>query len=370
MPWIVGIKVLAIVCALTWTAVLDIDKVLAETSTATQPIQIGVSLPLTGDLMEYGRSVMNGIELARSKFPERFGKLRLLFEDNKYEADDALSALQKFRMHKVDAIYCWGEPPLNAIAPIVERGRIPVIAMSLDARPARGKKYILRSINSPKELISPVLSYLRQRGFKRLGVIKSDDPYDNAFVDALREGLRESETVTVIGTTLPEEIDFRAYAIRARNAPVDALGLYLYPSQVSALYRQLGIIGAGIPSFGTDVFESHQVITAAGRAMEGAVYPNLSMPKWFVEEYITNFGDDTQIPYAFNGYAWAAITADLFSRISHHPGADEIMKLYTSVLGSEGGVDFRYHATPDGDRYWEFPVVLKTIKNRQFVTVE
>jgi hypothetical protein len=52
---------------------------------------------------------MNGIELARSKFPERFGKFRLLFEDNKYEADDALSTVQRFRMSKVDLIYCWGD---------------------------------------------------------------------------------------------------------------------------------------------------------------------------------------------------------------------------------------------------------------------
>jgi hypothetical protein len=46
------------------------------------------------------------------------------------------------------------------------------------------------------------------------------------------------------------------------------------------------------------------------------------------------------------------------------------MKLYTSVVGSEGGVDFKYHETLDGDRYWEFPVVLKAIRNGRFVRVE
>lgn len=33
-------------------------------------IHIGVSLPLTGDLQEYGHAVAHGIELAREKFPQ------------------------------------------------------------------------------------------------------------------------------------------------------------------------------------------------------------------------------------------------------------------------------------------------------------
>lgn len=331
-----------------------------------EQIHIGVSLPLTGDVREYGLAVANGIEIAREKFPERFKKLRLSFEDNKYEASPAVAVFRKFQFSKVDLLYSWGEPPFNAIAQIAEHERIPLVAMSLDPKPACGKKYVVRSANSPKEMIAPVLAYLRSRGLKRIGIIKADDPFDNSYVAALQDSAADDEEVSILSTVLPEETDFRGHAIRARRAQIDVLGLFLYPSQVSTLYRNMVTIGFTPRSFGTDVFESDRVITASGPAMDGAVYANMVMPEWFAKEYVAKVGNDDQIAYAFNGYAWAAITAEVLTKVPHRPNADEIIKLLTSVSGREGGVEFQYRDTPESGRYWQFPVHLKVVENGGF----
>ncbi len=346
------------------------ESVLAQGSQNLGQIHIGISLPLTGDLKEYGHAVAHGIELARENFPERFKKLRLSFEDNKYEATPALEVFRKFQFGKVDLMYSWGEPPLHAIAPIAEHERIPLVAVSLDSKPARGKKYVVRSINSPKEMIAPVLAYLRSRGLKRIGVIKADDPYDNAYVAALQDSVSEDEKVSILSSVLPEEADFRGHAIRARRAQIDVLGLFVYPSQVGMLYRSMTTLGYKPASFGTDVFESERVIAAAGPAIEGAVYANMAMPGWFAKEYVAKVGNDDQIAYAFNGYAWAAITAEVLSKVMHRPSADEIVQLLTSVTGREGGLEFQYRDTPEGGRYWEFPVLLKVVENGSFRLVQ
>lgn len=338
--------------------------VLAQGLAEGAQINIGVSLPLTGDLQEYGHAVAHGIELARDKFPERFKRLRLSFEDNKYEASPAIAAFRKFRFNKADLIYSWGEPPLSAVAPIAEQERFPLVAMSLDPSPARGKKYVVRSVNSPYEFVVPVLAYLRRHGMKRIGVIKADDPYDNAYVAALQASMEPGEVVSIISNVLPEETDFRAVAIRAQQAHVDVLGMFLYPSQVISLYRAMGTIRFNPPCFGTDVFESARVIEGVGLAMEGAVYSNMATPEWFTREYVAKFGNGDQLSYAFNGYAWAAISGELFSSVLHRPSAEEIVNLYTSVGGREGGVSFRYRDTVDGGRYWEFPALLKVVRNR------
>jgi ABC-type branched-subunit amino acid transport system substrate-binding protein len=185
-------------------------------------------------------------------------------------------------------------------------------------------------------------------------------------VSALENSLVQGETFSLLSNVLPEEIDFRAVALKARRAQIDALGIFVYPHQAITLYRSMAAIGFKPPSFGTDVFESVRVVEGSGPAIEGAVYANMVMPGWFAKEYIAKVGNQDQIAYAFNGYAWSAISAELFSRIAHHPSAEEIVALYTSVTGHEGGVDFKYRHTAEGGHYWEFPVELKVIEGGLF----
>ena len=121
-------------------------QLLAEDKPA-HVFRIGVSLPLTGDLAEYGSAVRNGIQLAQSRFPSKFQHLDLLYEDNRYDGKTALTILQKFRASNVDLIYSWGEIPFNAIAPIIEKSKVPLTAYSLDNKAAVNSKFIILTSN-------------------------------------------------------------------------------------------------------------------------------------------------------------------------------------------------------------------------------
>jgi ABC-type branched-subunit amino acid transport system substrate-binding protein len=131
---------------LTVTAISAVSASTLRTASADeepQPLyRIGVSLPLTGDLAEYGTAVRNGMRIAEDKFPPGRKRIELIYDDNKYDAKTALSVVQKFSVQKLDLLYSWGEVPFNAIAPVVEKKGIPLLAFSLDNTAGRKSRCI------------------------------------------------------------------------------------------------------------------------------------------------------------------------------------------------------------------------------------
>ena len=354
---------------LLFVLLLFIPSAFAESPSAGR-IKIGVSLPLTGSNAEYGASVRNGIQLAQKRFPERFKKISLGFEDNQYESKAAISAFQKLKLDGSDLIYSWGEVPLSATAPLAARYQLPLIAVSLDRAPALRNPFVIRSVNDSKEFVAPVVQHFRKKGVKNFGIVYAEDPFLSACSDSFKNALLPDESLQVIGPLLPGENDLKPSVLKLKEKKLEALGLYLFPGQVSSYFRTLHSNQVSLPTFGTDIFESRAEIIASGPAIEGSVYPNFGIPSWFSTEYEANFGNDAQIAYGFNGYAWAAITAEIFESVQATPSNSAIIKLYSSVKGNEGGVKFRYRETPDGDRYYEFPVVLKQIKDGAFKVIE
>jgi branched-chain amino acid transport system substrate-binding protein len=330
---------------------------------------IGISLPLTGDLAEYGTAVRNGIQLAVNRFPTEFSKLDLRFEDNRYDAKTALTILQKFDRDKVDLVYSWGEVPFNAIAPILEAKKLPLTAYSLDHSAARNTKYIVLTSNDPKSLTAPLVNALRKEGLKHFGIVKTEDPYINASIEGFTSNLISGETIEIISTVLPGEMDLKTHALHAKSSNVDAIGVYLYPGQISSFYRSIASIHISTPTFGTDIFESRAEINAAGKAMEGALYPNFQMPTWFAEEYVERYKNDAQISYAYNGYAWAAVAAGIFTKLQKKVSSYELIEKFKSVSGTEAGLNFQPRKDSTGVTFYEFPIVVRRVVDGKFETI-
>ncbi|MEZ4754411.1 MAG: ABC transporter substrate-binding protein [Bdellovibrionota bacterium] len=146
-------KLFRIILIINLLLIIDLHQLNAE-------ILVGVSAPLSGDVGEYGNAVRNGIELARKENLEN-KNVKFFFEDNKFSASATISVFNKLvNYNKVQLIYNWGEMPLQAVAPIAEQRKIPIVAMSLDPEPILDKKYIIGSINHSTQFAKLVTDYL------------------------------------------------------------------------------------------------------------------------------------------------------------------------------------------------------------------
>ena len=328
--------------------------------------RVGVILPLSGPLAEYGIAAKNGFELAIRDKNTNTKNIDFFFEDSRWEAKRAVSAFNNLRTQKkVSLIFNWGNPTSEAIAPLAERYRLPMLAMSLDPKVGIARNYVIRATNSSRHFSKKLADYLKQVGHKRLAVIISQNTYVQGLYNELKAHLSSEQKIEIIDTYNLSDSDFRTSITKLRIKNFDAIGVFLISGQVSTFYQQMTEQNVFLPSFGTDFFESKTEIKLAGRAIEGAVYPHLGISNEFRKDYIKRYGNDYQIAYAGNAYDIASLLGKYFANPSSELSAKQIverLKIKESHQGICG--QFSFKETDQDGPFFEFPVRLKQIKSQ------
>jgi branched-chain amino acid transport system substrate-binding protein len=335
-----------------------------------QSFTVGVSLPLTGDIAAYGHAVRNGLMMSSQEWPTSSVQMR--FEDNRYDARESLAAYRKLvSQHKVDFLFSWGETPLQSIAPLIERGRVPTLAMSLDPVPAYGKKWIVVSVNHPSDFIKVLREQLRQRGVRSVGIVLTEDPFSQALYQEFAASALPGEKVEVIGSVAPGETDLRSLTLKASRGNYDAIGVYLLSGQIRRFYREAARIGFSPVTFGYDGFESKEEVTASGRAMINAIYPNIAIPEDFARRYVETFKRNDHISFAYNAYIIGQWIHSKFGAVGSagnpRPDADSIRKALMTASFNGGAA---LSESPQQSMHMAFPLVIKEIVEGGFRDIQ
>ena len=327
--------------------------------------RVGVSLPLSGPLAEYGVAVQNGIEMARSENPSAFRRLDFVYQDNAYDAKKAVSSFQRLvDVDHVDEIMVWGNEPALSVAPIAEQRKTPLIAIAQYAQASAGKEYVIRFLNSGQQYSDALLAYLRQQQVKNILVVQSELSFFNMLVDGLQAGLKD-EKVEVIQRFLPAETDFRSLIVKLKTRRFDILGVYLVAPQIPQFFKQAAELNFQPRTFGASPFESKSVIADAWRLMNGAVFTHNGVVQEFRDKYTESFKNDMQLAYAANAYDFANLTAKLFGKLEQKLTADQVLAAYSSVkltCGASG--PFHFADSPEDGKHFVFDIVVKKIEGQ------
>lgn len=354
---------LLMAASLTATSVAAEDR-----SNDRATLIVGVAAPLSGQIAHFGNAVRNGIFLAQEEHPQLLAPLRFVFEDDRYDPKQTVAAFHRFReVHGADLLMVSGVAPSEAVIPLAEHYRIPTIVNCQRPDAARGKRYVIRSVNYTAQYVAVLLRYLRSKGLRKVAIVQAETPYIQGYVDALQAGLEHNETLTVIGSFSTSADDFKS--IIARLGGYDAVGVFLFPGQVSLFYRQARTLGFGLPSFGTDIFESANEVEQAQGAMDGAVYPFNAVDEEFRRRYRARFGDEEQIGTAANAYDMAVLLGD---RARNLAGNDPelLLSLLTEATPREGVLGrYRFRRTVEGGQFYDFPITLKTVRDGEIISL-
>lgn len=335
--------------------------------------RVGAILPLSGPLAEYGVAAKNGIELAKEQHPDLFNRIEFDYEDSLYDPKTTILAFNKLVLSKrVSLVFTWGNPPSEAVAPIAENRDVPLLAVVSGSAIARGKTRLIRFFNPTSDLSKPLAQYLKQKGFKRLGVVTAENTYVGGILEGLKSNLASDQQLTTIATFNPTDMDFRSAVLKVKAQVFDAIGVFLLSGQVGTFYKQLQEHGVNTPSFGTDFFESTVEVGLAKGAMEGAIYPQAGVTSEFQTQYISKFKNNSQITHAGNSYDMAMLMGTLFNSLQTKLSPEEIMAELKSSRSSLTGAmgTMRFRQTADVDSYFEFPIILKKVQQGQFVRLE
>jgi len=325
--------------------------------------KVGVSLPLTGPLAEYGEAVRNGIDLAIEDQPGLRNKIKFIYEDNSYDAKKAVGTLQKLvDFDGVNLLLVWGNEPALSVAPVAEQRRVPTIAIAQYAQVAANRNYVIRFINNGDQYSETLLGYLRKENITRIGIVKSELSFFNMLTDGL-ERLKGSEQIEVVDSLLPSETDFRPTILKLRTKNFDILGLYLISPQVGLFFKQANELGLRARTFGATPFESKGVIASAWSLMDGAVYTHNAVTPKFTKRYTARFKNDMQLAYAANAYDFATITGTLLLEKHDLSTPQAILAAYSSVNPGNGASGaYRFVDSSDQGKHFEFDIVVRRIQ--------
>lgn len=358
-------KLLSVLRLIFLTALVLASQALAD------PLRVGVVLPLTGGLAEFGVAAKNGITLAQEEFPDLFHNIEFSYDDDRYEATLALSAYQKLRTaNKVDLFYLWGIAPAGAVAPIAESQKQPVLAVTCQRDIGKQKKYVVRFCYQGQSGGELLLQYLRSKGYKRFGIVKTELAFINTVLEGMRENLRDGESIEVVDTFLFENNDFRTAIGKLKAKMFDAVGVFLASGQISKFYRQSAELGFKPVTFGTDFFDSVSEVTNAGGAMSGAVFVAPATNPEFASRYRKRFGNDLQMPWAANAYDFALLLGKNVASVEK-ASAEQIIQRLKGVKPFQGASNLvAFHEDERLGAGFDFPVTIKSIDGDRITQLE
>jgi branched-chain amino acid transport system substrate-binding protein len=235
----------------------------------TEPIRIGLILPLTGPNSTIGRQVDAGVKLWMAQTGGKLGnrKVEVIFKDDTGVADTTRRLAQELVVNdKVVALAGFGLTPLAlATAPVATQSKTPMVVMAAATSAiTEASPYIVRtSFTLPQAAVS-MGEWAAKNGIKKAVTLVTDyGPGNDAekfFVSQFQ--LNSGQVLEKLRTPLRSP-DFAPVLQKVRDAKPDALFVFLPSGQGAQFMKQFGERGldkAGIRLIGTgDITDDDQL---------------------------------------------------------------------------------------------------------------
>lgn len=350
-------------------SLLCLVVLLSSVAAEEQSFKVGMILPLSGPAADYGQSIENCVNLAREDAPNDFTNIEFIFEDALHDPTKAVSAFRKLTsVDKVDLVYTWGVPFCKTLAPIAESRKVPLIGQCIDRASTAGKKYVMRFMNHTDQYLQVQTQRLKEQGHKRLALVLAEHPYLEEMLSALRRNLLDGQSVTVVDSYQIKDSDLRTTISKLRNSDFDAIGVFLYPGQISQFYRQAKEQGLSIPTFGTNFFESVSELALANGTMNGSEFTNNSVSRSFAERYEARFKNTSQLGFGALAYEFSLLVGQIFNQGPKPASVDEILARIQAAAPRKGVAagPYDYRNSKAAGQYFHFPIVVKSVFDREF----
>lgn len=333
---------------------------------------VGIIIPLTGDLADYGTSIQRGFELAVSQSPQQFSNIKFTFDDSRYDANTAVSALNKMRAtNKVDLYYAWGVSPTEAIIPITEASKLPLLVETTLKESTANKRYVVRAARTGERIAQALADQLRERKVKSVSLIVADIPFYQDIVKHLNSLLPENGVKIIqVKDILPSENDMRTYVLELKKHEEDAIGVLLLPAQIVSFYKRAAEMKLTVQTFGADIIGSESVIKDCPDNVNGTFFTEVGISTDFRTLYSQKFGSDGHIGHAAQAFDVANLVRDLFGKLEQKISSDDVIKAITQISPRKGATGaFRFSDTSDGGKELRMPVAMRIIKEKRIETV-
>ncbi len=209
-------------------------------------ITLGVLTPLTGQANVIGKPLTNGNQTYFKMLNAKGGidgkyKVKLDVKDNKYTAQDTITAYNQIKNNVVAFLQILGTPPLKALQPTLDKDDMFAGPATLDAPWYKDKHlmpllgpYQIQAINS----ISYYINKMDGKG-KKLCTLTSTDPYGQAGKEGVEFAAKQlDEKITKAETFTSGQTDFTAQINALQSANCDLVWLTSLPNESIPIFKR------------------------------------------------------------------------------------------------------------------------------------
>ncbi len=302
---------------------------------AQQTVVIGMLGPLSGDYATYGTSVANGVELAINE-ANASGNYSYRFvlqkEDTRGDQVQALNAMNKLiELDRVTAIVgavLSGET-LTA-GPIAQDAGVPMITPSATA-PAVSEigDYEFRNVITDDVQAAQMAEYaINSLGLRRFAILHANNDYGVALRRAFEAGVQANGgQVVAVESYLDGDSNFSAQLTNIARQNPEALYIGGYYTEAAKIAQQAALQGLNVRLMGADGFDSPELISLGGAAVEGALFTSGfynatedPLAAEFVRKYEAAYGMKPDM-FAANAYDSARIILEAIQAVGPNRAA-------------------------------------------------
>ena len=346
----------------------------------TKTIKIGALLSLTGSGANYGKSLQQGIEVAREDINQSGGiggkNLEVVYEDSQGDAKTGVSAFNKLvSIDHVPVVIGSISSVVLAVAPIADQKHVVLVNSSaISPKICEQATNFLFSfmVSGADEARFMAQDYATKHKNEPIAVLYSNNAsgIDTKDVFAKELSARGGRLATTEGYDLNAS-DFRTQLAKIKNSGARFGYLIAFSSsEFARILRQAKELNLQIRWYSYSGFETRETLELAGAAAEGVVYsypnysPSRSEMDAFQRRYRERYGSWADI-YTVTSFDATKLLAEVMR--NNGLGPEEIQKglrSYSSHTGLFGPLTFQ------GPQCVVRQLTWKTVKNGQYGLVQ
>jgi branched-chain amino acid transport system substrate-binding protein len=280
---------------------------------AAEPVRIGVTTILSGQLADRGQSEQYGVELALQRINEAGGVLgrpvEALYGDNAADPATGIAATKRLieEQHVPVLIGALATPVTHAIMPIVAEAKVPlVIDISagqdfVDASGVGGNDYVFKTIPSDRDIALALIGWLKAQGVHSVAIVSDDNPFNHVNAESMEKAATGADIKVLTNETIAKDTkDLAPLLGQLKALAPDRIVTLLGPS-TAPFFRAYEQSGWSVPVTGRIDFSS----------ATGAVSP----------QFLTSGGLD------------AATSITVFNPLIETPGVQDFIQAYRAKYG-------------------------------------
>ncbi|MEG2172419.1 MAG: ABC transporter substrate-binding protein [Desulfovibrionaceae bacterium] len=246
---------------------------------ASDPIKIGVYLPLTGQNAFGGQLELEGVQLAHKAMPTVIGRpVELVIVDNKSDKVEAANAVKRLtERDKVLAIIgTYGSSLAMSGGEVAEKAKVPVVGTSCtNPLVTQGKKYYFRAcFIDPYQGAAAATYAYNNLGLKKAAILMD---VSNDYAVGLSAFFKRY--YKKLGGDIVAELkyssgdqDFTAQLTELINKKPDIVFMPAYFAEGAIIMKQAREAGATFRLMGADAMDNPDTIKIGGKAVEGFMH--------------------------------------------------------------------------------------------------